>query len=75
MTRFQSCSPFETIAVPFSNEGLPSGWGPWDLPHGWQFEAGAGPGGGAALRLTRTDPREYVNARLPFHLPPETRCR
>ncbi len=61
--------------VPLSDSGLPPGWGPWQRPEGWSFEPGAGPGGSPALKLARTDPAAYTLARLPFRLPPETRCR
>lgn len=75
MTVSASAKTFVATEIPFSNVGLPFGAKAWDLPAGWEFENGTGPSGGSALRLTRTDPQEYVNARLPFRLPPETRCR
>lgn len=55
--------------ISLSDEGLPAGWGPWDLPTGWQYLQDGGPDGAPALRLQREDAAEYLNARLRCILP------
>ena len=37
MNDIDPTAPFALTAVPCSNDGLPPGWGPWQLPSGWQF--------------------------------------
>ena len=61
--------------LPLADDALPPGWGKWDLPAGWHREPHGGPGGTPALRLTRTNPAEYLKARLRFPLPAGERYR
>lgn len=65
----------ETAAIALADHALPPGWGPWNLPAGWRYLPDGGPDGAPALGLTRVNAAEYLNARLPFPLAPESRCR
>lgn len=62
-------------AIPLDNAALPPGWGTWDLPEGWTYEAGGGPEGCPALRLVRSDATAYLNARLAMKLTPGRRYK
>lgn len=62
-------------AIALTDDGLPTGWGPWDVPAGWQVLPDGGPEGTPALALRREDPAAYLNARLPIRLAEESRHR
>ena len=61
------------IPIPLDDPALPAGWGPWDLPANCCLETDGGPDNRAALKLSRTDPAEYLNAHLTFPLPEDAR--